>query len=102
MGVTVLLYLLSLAFMYFCYRVWDGFAQLFEEYFALWNVVGQGRNVNSKRLHAYTCKTELLDEVSVNELYHFVTSMLNTEATIEQFHTLLLSYKYAIMCRELS
>ena len=98
----VFFYLLLLAFMYVFYRVWYGFARLFEEYFVLWNVVGQGRrNINAKRLHAYVYKTKLVDEVSVNELYRFVTSMLHTEATIEQFHTLLLSYKYAITCREL-
>ena len=98
----VFFYLVLLAFMYVFYRVWYGFARLFEEYFVLWNMVGQGRrNINAKRLHAYVYKTELVDEVSVNELYRFVTSMLHTEATIKQFYTLLVSYKYAVTCREI-
>ena len=98
-------YLLLASFLYVFYRIWQGVYFIFREYFVLWNVaVGarqDRRNVSAKvRLHAYVCKTQLLDEVSVNELYRFLTSMLETEVTINQFHTLLLSYKFAIACRE--
>ena len=94
-------YLLLVAFLYVFYRVWQGFCRIFGEYFVLWNVVAGARQDNARvRLHAYVCKTNLLDEVSVNELYRFLTGMLVTEVTINQFHKLLLSYDYAITCRK--
>ncbi len=101
----VLFYLLMAAFLYVFYRVWQGFYRIFREYFVLWNVaIGarqDRRNISAKvRLHAYVCKTDLLDEVSVNELYRFLMTMLDTEVTINEFHKLLLSYKFAITCRE--
>ena len=101
----VLFYLLMAAFLYVFYRVWQGFYRIFREYFVLWNVaIGarqDRRNISAKvRLHAYVCKTDLLDEVSVNELYRFLMTMLDSEVTINQFHNLLLSYKFAITCRE--
>ena len=101
----VLFYLLVLAFLYVFYRVWQGVYSIFREYFVLWNVAvgarGDRRNISAKvRLHAYVCKTVLLDEVSVNELYRFLLGMINTDVTINQFHVLLLSYQYVITCRE--
>ena len=101
----VLFYLLMAAFLYVFYRVWQGVYRIFREYFVLWNVaIGarqDRRNISAKvRLHAYVCKTDLLDEVSVNELYRFLMTMLDSEVTINQFHNLLLSYKFAITCRE--
>ena len=101
----VLFYLLMAAFLYVFYRMWQGLYRIFREYFVLWNVaIGarqDRRNISAKvRLHAYVCKTDLLDEVSVNELYRFLMTMLDTEVNINQFHKLLLSYKYAITCRE--
>ena len=98
-------YLLMAAFLYVFYRVWQGLYRIFREYFVLWNVaIGarqDRRNISAKvRLHAYVCKTVLLDEVSVNELYRFLMTMIDTEVDINQFHKLLLSYKYAITCRE--
>ena len=101
----VFFYLLLAAFLCVFYRVWQGFYRIFREYFVLWNVaIGarqDRRNVSAKvRLHAYVCKTDLLDEVSVNELYRFLMSMIDTEVTINQFHELLLTYKFAITCRE--
>ena len=101
----VLFYLLLAVALYVIYRTWQGVYRLFREYFVLWNVaVGarqDRRNVSAKvRLHAYVCQTDLLDEVSMNELYRFLMTMLDTTATIDQFHTVILSYKYAITCRE--
>jgi hypothetical protein len=101
----VLFYLLMAAFLYVFYRVWQGFYRIFREYFVLWNVaIGarqDRRSISAKvRLHAYVCKTDLLDEVSVNELYRFLMTMIDTEVTINEFHKLLLSYKFAITCRE--
>lgn len=101
----VLFYLILAAALYIFYRVWPGIYRIFREYFVLWNVaVGarkDRRNISAKvRLHAYVCQTDLLDEVSVNELYRFVITMLDTNATIDQFHTVILSYKYAVTCRE--
>lgn len=91
--------------LYLLYRVWWTVFVIFREYFVLWNVaVGareDRRNVSARvRLHAYVCKTALLDEVSVNELYRFLVSMIDTEIDIHQFHQILLSYKFAITCRE--
>ena len=101
----VLFYPLMAAFLYVFYRVWQGLYRIFREYFVLWNVaVGarqDRRNISAKvRLHAYVCKTDLLDEVSVNELYRFLMTMIDTEVDINQFHKLLLSYKFVITCRE--
>ena len=101
----VLFYLLLAAFLYVFYRVWQGVYRVFREYFILWNVAvgarSDRRNVSAKvRLHAYVCKTSLLDEVSVNELYRFLLTMLDSDININQFHATLLSYKYAITCRE--
>ena len=98
-GQVMFFYLLLLVFIYVFYRVSQCFYRIFGQYFVPWNVTGQD-SVKFQRLHAYVCKTELLDEISVNELYRFVTSMLHTEVTIKQFHKHLLSYKYAITCRE--
>ena len=100
-----LMYLLLAALLYVFYVVWQGFYRIFREYFVLWNVaVGarqDRRNVSAKvRLHAYVCKTDLLDEVSVNELYRFLLTMLDSNVTINEFHAVILSYKFAIMCRE--
>ena len=101
----VLFHLLLLAFIYAFYRVSRGFFRIFGGHFVLWNIIGHARrNISvksSRRLHAYVCKTDLLDEISINELYRFVTSMLHTEVSIMQFHKHVLSYKYAIMCREI-
>ena len=98
-------YLVLAFFIYVLYQIWKGFYFLFREYFVLWNVaVGareDRRNMSTKvRLHAYVCKTKLLDEVSVNELYTFLKGMLHTDVTINEFHKVLLDYKMALMCRE--
>ena len=71
----------------------------------LWNVAFGGRSDRRQmsaplRLHAYVCKTHLLDEVSVNELFDFAGTMVQSGITISKFHTILLSYKYAVAFRE--
>ena len=101
----VLVYLLVLAFLYVFYRVWQGVYSVFGEYYVPWNVAvgarGGRRNISTKvPLHAYVCKTVLLDEVSVNELFRFILDVLDTDVTIKHFHSVLLSYKYVIACRE--
>ena len=76
----------------------------FREYYVLWHIAMGGKNraaVNAKiRLHVYVSKTQCMDEVSVNELYSFLIKMMDSEVSIKGFHSLLRTYKYAIMCRE--
>jgi hypothetical protein len=92
--------------LYFSWKLLRFIHFYFREYYTLWNIAmggTSGRRAGSAkmRLQVYICKTELLDEVSVNELYSFLIKMLNTEVTIKHFHhSVLLSYKYAIMARE--
>jgi len=102
---TVVGYLLLTCFLFFSYQALKSAYVLFREYFILWNVAvgarSDRRQISTKiRLHAYVCKTELLDEVSVNELYSFARGMIRSDFTIQDFHGTLLSYKYAIVCRE--
>ena len=71
----------------------------------LWNIskgaTSKRRSISAKiRLHVYVCETHLLDEVSVNELYTFLIKMMDSDVTIRQFHTVLLSYSYALIFRE--
>ena len=77
----------------------------FREYFVLWHIATGGRSdkrgMSAKiRLHVYVCRTELLDEVSVNELYGFLVKMMDSDVGIRDFHSVVLSYNYAIICRE--
>ena len=98
-------YLLVACLLLFSCRALKGAFVLFREYFVLWNVAvgarSDRRQMSTKiRLHAYVCKTDLLDEVSVNELYSFAKGMVDSDFTIHDFHKVLLSYKYAVLCRE--
>ena len=91
--------------LYLLWKLVKTFHFYFREYYMLWNIAMGGqsgrRSVDPKiRLHVYVCQTDLLDEVSVNELYRFLTKMMDSEVTITQFCSVLLSYKYAILCRE--
>lgn len=77
----------------------------FRDHYVLWNVAFGGhsnrRNVNHHlRLHAYVCKTVLLDNISINELFVFGSQLLESEITVEQFQRVLLSYKFIIICRD--
>ena len=79
--------------------------RLFREYYVLWNVAigarGDRRSISTRaRLHAYVCKTSLLDQVSVNQIYSFLISMIDSDVTVTQFHKVILSYTYVILCRE--
>ena len=59
------------------------------------------RSISTRaRLHAYVCKTHLLDEVSVSQLFSFLKSMIDTDITMSQFQLVLLSYKFVVICRE--
>lgn len=93
-------------FLYFLWRLLKLVHFYFREYYVLWNIAVGGssgrRALSAKmRLHVYVCKTELLDEVSVNELYSFLVKMMDSDVTIEAFHhSVLLSYKFAIFARD--
>ena len=99
-------YVLGACLIYLAYQVVKVAYFLFREYFVLWHVaVGareDRRNMSAKiRLHAYVCKTIVLDAVSINELYNFAQGMVKSDViTIADFHQVLLSYKYAVMCRD--
>ena len=99
-------YVLLACLIYFVYRMVKILYILFREYFVLWNVAvgarSDRRNMSAKiRLHAYVCETIVMDAVSVNELYNFALGMVKTDdVSITDFHQVLLSYKYAIMCRD--
>ena len=97
--------LLVACLLFFSCRALKGAFVLFREYFVLWNVAvgarSDRRQMSTKiRLHAYVCRTDLLDEVSLNELYSFAQGMVDSDFTIHDFHKVLLSYRYAILCRE--
>lgn len=75
------------------------------DHFVLWNVAfgatSSRRNISHNlRLHAYVCKTVLLDASSLNELFIFAKGMVSSDITVEQFHRVLLGYKFIIICRE--
>ncbi len=79
--------------------------RLFREYYVLWNVAigarSDRRAMSTKlRLHTYVCKTKLLDEVSVNEIFLFLMSMIDSGVTVEDFHKVLLSYSHVFLWRE--
>ena len=78
---------------------------LLRDHYVLWNVAYGGhsnrRNVNHHlRLHAYVCKTVLLDNISIKELFVFGSQLLDSEISVEQFQRVLLSYKFVIICRD--
>ena len=71
----------------------------------LWTVARGGsekkRSMAAKmRLHVYICPTEYMDESSVTELYKFLSTLLDSSMTIQEFHKVLLSYSYAVIYRE--
>ena len=75
------------------------------EHYVMWNVAfgarADRRNVPERlRLHPYVCQTVLLDNLSIKELYTFGKEMFDTEVTVEQFHQVVLRYKYVLLCRE--
>ncbi len=101
----VLGYLVASALIYLLYCAIKYVYVLFREYFVLWNIAigarSDRRSLSAKiRLHVYVCQTELLDEVSINELYAFGKTMVNTDISIQDFHKVILSYKFAVMFRE--
>uniref|UniRef100_A0A1X7VDM5 Uncharacterized protein n=1 Tax=Amphimedon queenslandica TaxID=400682 RepID=A0A1X7VDM5_AMPQE len=75
------------------------------EHFILWNVAfggkGTRRNVSHRlRLHAYVCKSSLLDTTSMNELFSFGKHIVDTDVTFDMFRKAVLSYKFVIICRD--
>lgn len=92
--------------LYVCSRLAKLLYSFFREYFVLWHVAmgampDRRRAVSTKtRLHLYMCETHLLDEVAVNELFTFMGKMAETDYSIKQFHSILLSYGLAVLCRE--
>lgn len=90
---------------YLTWKLLSGAIFYFREYYVLWHIATGGRSDKRRmstkiRLHVYVCKTELLDAVSVNELYGFLINMMDSDVSIREFHSVLLSYKFAIICRE--
>ena len=82
-----------------------GVGAILRDYFVLWQIAfgaHPSRRVIGKtmRQHAYVCATHLLDDVSINELYEFCKTMIQSDITIESFHKVVLGYTYAVMCRE--
>jgi len=79
--------------------------EILRECFILFNIAsggGDNRRSTSKwsRLHVYVCKTKLLDELSVKEIFQFYCTMIDTDATVAQFQKVMLSYKFIILYRE--
>lgn len=102
---TLTWWLLVAIVLYFVYTKVKQLYRLFREYFVLWNVAvgarSDRRSISTRaRLHAYVCKTHLLDEVSISQLYSFLKSMMDSDITMAQFHLVLLSYKFVVLCRE--
>ena len=95
---------------YFCfvlavYSLWKLLALLYglyREYYMLYQIaMGGSPSMNANiRLYVFVAETEYMDKVTVNELYTFLIKMLDTEVSIQQFHLILRSYKYAVMCRD--
>lgn len=101
------LYLITVAVVvYVSWRLLKLLFHYFREYFVLWAIVrGGGRKgaaMDRKvRLYVFMTETEYLDEVSVNELYTFLLKMLDAkDASIKDFHSLLRTYTYAVICRD--
>lgn len=102
---SVFIALLSTVFLLYVFGKLKSLYGVFREYYVLWNVyVGaqeSRRNISiKKRLHAYECKTALLDVASINQIYMFVTRMTNSELSLSQFHKDLLSYSFVVLFRE--
>ena len=86
-------------------KILSGAGAILRDYFVLWQIAfgaHPSRRTMGKtmRQHAYVCATHLLDDVSINELYEFCKSMIQSEITIESFHKIVLGYTFAVMCRE--
>jgi hypothetical protein len=87
------------------YRVFKEVYGFIRDHYILWNVAFGARSDRRKvshrlRLHAYVCKTVLLDNISINELFSFAKTMVESDITVEQFHQVALQYKFAILCRD--
>ncbi len=102
---TLFLSLAGAVLVYLALHKMKSLYRFFREYYVLWNIAvgarGDRRAINTAaRLHAYMCDTNLLDEISVNQIYTFFKEMIDTDASVEQFHRVLLSYNYVVLCRE--
>ena len=78
---------------------------IFRDYFVLWNVAFGAhptrRNMSQPmRLHPYVCNPRLLDGISIEELFTFGKSMVNSDISCETFRKVVVSYRYAIIFRE--
>ena len=103
-SVAAYLLLLTVVGLFF-WRVLKVVHYIFREYYVLWNIatgasIKRREEKPEKRLHIYVCKTNLLDEVSINELYYFLIKMIQSDISVKQFHKIILSYKFLISCRE--
>ena len=87
------------------FRVVQYVYNLVRDYYTLWNIAfgssPQRRQVSARfRLHCYVAFTRLFDAASVCELYAFLTDKIATDVPVEDFHQIVLSYKYAVLFRE--
>ncbi len=102
---TLVLSLSGATVLYLSFQTLKQLYRLFREYYVLWNVAigarSDRRAMSTKlRLHTYVCQTQLLDEVSVNEIFLFLASMIDSGVTVEDFHKVLLSYSHIFLWRE--
>ena len=84
----------------FLWKVFKTVHYVFREYYVLWNLAFGNLNP-AKRLHIYVCKTKLLDEVTVAELYNFLSTMIDSNLTVKEFHKVVLSHEFLVSCREM-
>ena len=87
------------------FRVLGNVLYQLREHFVLWNVafgaIGARRNISHRlRLHAYVCKTSILDNASMQELFVFGKQLVETDISLETFRRVVTSYKFVIVCRE--
>ena len=79
--------------------------KLSRDYYTLWNIAfgssPQQRRISARfRLHCYVAFTRLFDAASVCELYAFLKDKIDTSISVQDFHPIVLSYKYAVLFRE--
>ena len=103
MGFLVLLTVLLA--LYCLWRLLKVLCFYFLEYYVLYAIAlgGSSKRLSMKaniRLYVFVAETEYMDEVSVNELYSFLIKMMDSKVTIQQFHPILRSYKYAVISRD--
>ena len=103
--IVAVLFLLFLAFANKILSSIKHVYSVFRDYYVLWNIAFGAhptrRNLSQPmRLHPYVCNPQLLDNISMEELFTFGKSMVSTDITCETFRKVVVSYKLAILFRE--